>query len=62
MCQISMWEYRSPLISHEEKIKTWMENSTRNADKNLQKHAKMIKQRKNAGICRSKKEKVTQEK
>ena len=39
-----------------------MGNSTGNADKNLQKQAQMIKRRKNAGTCWSKKEKVTQEK
>ena len=30
------------------KIKTWMENLTGKADKNLQKHDKLIKQRKDA--------------
>ena len=45
------------------KIKTRMVNSTGNADKkNLRKHAKKTKQRKDAGIRRNKKEKVTQEK
>ena len=37
-----------------------MGNSTRNADKNLRKQAKMLKQRKDAGTRRDKKEKVTQ--
>ena len=40
-----------------------MGNLTGNADKkNLRKRAKMIKQAKDAGICRNKKEKATQEK
>ena len=39
-----------------------MGNSTGNADKNLRKQAKMIKQRKDAGTYRNKKEKATQEK
>ena len=40
-----------------------MGNSTGNADsKNLRKQAKMIKQRKNTGKCRDKKEKAIQEK
>ena len=41
------------------KIKTGMGNSTGNADKNPRKKAKMIKQRKDAGICRNKQEKAT---
>ena len=39
-----------------------MENSTGNADKKSTKWTKITKQRKNAGICRDKKEKATQEK
>ena len=37
-----------------------MENSTGNTDKNLREQAKNIKQRKDTGICRDKKEKATQ--
>ena len=44
------------------KIKTRMGSSTRNEDKNLRKQARMIKQRKDAELCRNKKEKQTQEK
>ena len=45
------------------KIKIRMENSPGNLDKkNLRKQAKMIKQTKETGICRDKKEKATQEK
>ena len=36
--------------------------STRNSDKNLRKQAKKIKQKKDAGIIRNRKEKTTQEK
>ena len=39
-----------------------MGNSTGNPDKKLQKQGKMIRQRKDAGTCRNKKEKTTQEK
>ena len=39
------------------KIKTRMGNSTGNTNKNLRKLAKMMQQRKDAGICRNKKEK-----
>ena len=39
-----------------------MGNSTENADKNLRKQAKMMKQRIDAGTCKDKKEKTTQEK
>ena len=39
-----------------------MGDSTRNADKNLRKQSKRIKQKKDAGICWNKKEKATQEK
>ena len=39
-----------------------MGNSTRNAEKNLRKHAKMIQQKKGAGKCRNKKEKATRQK
>ena len=37
-----------------------MGNSTGNADKNLRKQDKMIKQKKNAVTCRNKKEKAMQ--
>ena len=39
-----------------------MGNSTGKAAKNIRKQAKIIKERKNAGISRNKKEKATQEK
>ena len=39
-----------------------MGNSTGNAEKNPRKQAKMIKQRKDAGMCRGKKENANQEK
>ena len=49
--------------SMKKKIKTRMGNSTGNADKkHLRKQAKMIKLKKDAGTCRDKKEKATQEK
>ena len=38
-----------------------MKNSTENADKNVRKQAKMVKHRKDAGTCRDKNEKITQE-
>ena len=44
------------------KTKTRIGNSTGNADKNLRKQPKMTKKRKDAGICRNKKEKAAQEK
>ena len=47
---------------HEEKFKTRMGNSTGNANRNLRKQVKMIKQRKDTGTCRDKKEKATQRK
>ena len=47
------------LKKHEEKFKTRMGNSTGNADK---KSTKMIKQKKDAGVCGNKKGKGTQEK
>ena len=51
-----------PLKKHEQKIKIRMGNSTGNEDKNLRKEAKMVKQRKDSGTQRNKKEKATQEK
>ena len=53
------WDH---LKKHESKVKTRMGISTRNSDKNLRKQLKMIKQKKNAGIIRNRKEKTTQEK
>ena len=44
------------------KIKTRIGNSSGNADKNLRKRAKTIKQKKKAGLCRDKKEKASREK
>ena len=53
-----------PSKSTKKKIKTRMGNSTGNEDKkkNPRKPAKMIKQRKDDGICWNKNEKATQEK
>ena len=47
---------------YEEKINTRVEIRLETKIKNLQKQAKMIKQRKDAGRCRDKKEKAIQEK
>ena len=44
--EISLCENSYPRKKHEENIKTWMVNSTGNAEKNLRKQAKMLKQRK----------------
>ena len=52
----------SPQKARRIKQKTRIENSTGNTDKNLRKQAKMIKQRKDAGTCKDKKKKATQEK
>ena len=61
--KISFRENWVPLKKHERKIKTRMGNSTRNVDKkNQRKQAKMMKQGKDDGIIRNRKEKAKQEK
>ena len=64
LCQskISLWKNCSLLKKHEEKIKTRMGNLTGNADKKSTKTGQNDKTIENAGICRNKKEKATQEK
>ena len=51
-----------PLKNNERKLKPWWEFRLETQIKNLRKQAQMIKQRKDAEICRNKKEKATQEK
>ena len=57
--EISLWENQGPRINHEKKSKTWMGNSTENADKISTKLANIKKkQRKNPGTIWNKKEKA----
>ena len=60
---MSSRENWDPLKKHERKIKTRVRNSTANPDKKkyIRRRAKIIKQRKDVGMCRNKKEKATQE-
>ena len=57
-----VWENWDPLKKHEEKSKPeWEIRLETQINKNLRKQTKMIKQKKDVGTCREKKEKATQE-
>ena len=58
--EISLWKNPDSFKEHEQKIKTWIGNSTGNADKKSAKTGKN-NQRKNVELCWNKKEKAAQE-